>query len=88
MEAIHQKMVALSLLSNALIIQQFQTKMENALQLQESALTAVSQLQMAVQQLALMVLNLELQDVLLLYNLAKMDLHQPQTDVLKNAQED
>lgn len=64
MEVIHQEMVALSLLSNALIIPQFQTKMENALQLQESALTAVSQLQMAVQQLAQMALNLEHQDVL------------------------
>lgn len=82
-----QEMVALSVLSSALMVKLFPTKMDNALLLPESVPIVVSLQQLAVQLLVQMALNQEPQDVLLLCNHARMDLYQLPMVVLKNAQE-
>lgn len=87
MVALLQEMVALSVLSSALMVKLFPIKMDNALLLPESVLMVVSLQQLAVQLLVQMALNQEPQDVLLLYNHARMDLNQLPMVVLKNAQE-
>jgi hypothetical protein len=58
-----QEMVALSVLSNALMAKQSQTKMENAQLILENALTAVLLLQLVVPLLVQTANHLELQDV-------------------------
>lgn len=87
MEALQQRVGAISVLSSAPMEKLFQTKMGNAQLLPESALTAILRLQPVVMQLVQMAPNLEPQDVLMLYKNAKTDLHQPPTVVPKNAQE-